>query len=122
MQCCREMVERGVLPDLLLIGAKQNAQAIEQNESIRALQAAGMELRSDGGRGRANGSAGTGMMSAHRSATRLIFPLRTLPSCERWMRGCWRFFLPTMWSADVGCSGLEITFARHATMGGVGCG
>ena len=42
----REMVERGVQPDLLLIGAKQNAQAIEQNESIRALQAAGMELRS----------------------------------------------------------------------------
>ncbi|MGP8260381.1 MAG: hypothetical protein ACLQM6_10565 [Acidobacteriaceae bacterium] len=41
----REMVERGVLPDLLLIGANQNAQAILQNESIRALQAAGMGLR-----------------------------------------------------------------------------
>ena len=40
-----EMVERGVLPDLLLIGAKQNAQAIERNESIRALRAAGMGLR-----------------------------------------------------------------------------
>jgi urocanate hydratase len=41
-----EMVERGVQPDLLLIGANQNAQAIEQNESIRALEAGGMELRS----------------------------------------------------------------------------
>jgi urocanate hydratase len=40
-----EMVERGVLPDLLLIGANQNAQAIVQNEGIRALQAAGMTLR-----------------------------------------------------------------------------
>ena len=42
----REMVERGVLPDLLLIGANQSAQAIQQNESIRALDAAGMALRS----------------------------------------------------------------------------
>jgi urocanate hydratase len=41
----REMVERGVQPDLLLIGANQNAQAIEQSESIHALQAAGMALR-----------------------------------------------------------------------------
>jgi urocanate hydratase len=41
----REMVERGVLPDLLLIGANQNAQAVLQNESIRALQAIGMPLR-----------------------------------------------------------------------------
>jgi urocanate hydratase len=42
----REMVERGVLPDLLLIGVSQNAQAILENESIRALRAAGMGLRS----------------------------------------------------------------------------
>jgi hypothetical protein len=42
----REMVERGVLPDRLMIGANQNAQAIAQNESIRALQSAGMRLRS----------------------------------------------------------------------------
>ena len=41
----REMVERGVLPDLLLIGVSQNAQAILENESIRALRAAGMGLR-----------------------------------------------------------------------------
>jgi len=41
----REMVERGVLPDLLLIGANQNAQAVLQDESIRALQAIGMPLR-----------------------------------------------------------------------------
>jgi hypothetical protein len=40
------MVERGVLPDLLLIGTNQSAQAIVQNESIRALRAAGMGLRS----------------------------------------------------------------------------
>jgi len=41
----REMVERGVLPDLLMIGANQNAQGILQDESIGALQAAGMGLR-----------------------------------------------------------------------------
>ena len=41
-----EMVERGVQPDLLLIGANQNAQAIVQNESIHALEAAEMGLRS----------------------------------------------------------------------------
>ena len=41
----REMVERGVLPDMLLIGVSQNAQAILENESIRALRAAGMGLR-----------------------------------------------------------------------------
>jgi urocanate hydratase len=50
----REMVERGVLPDLLLIGANQNAQAILESKSIHTLEAAGMELRSmvdaDGGR------------------------------------------------------------------------
>jgi urocanate hydratase len=40
----QEMVERGVLPDLLLIGVKQNAQAIMQNKSIHALQA-GSEAR-----------------------------------------------------------------------------
>jgi len=39
------MVERGVLPDLLLIGAKQDAQAILENKSIHALQAAGMTVR-----------------------------------------------------------------------------
>jgi urocanate hydratase len=42
----KEMVERGVQPDLLLIGANQNAQAVQQNESIRAMGAAGMALRS----------------------------------------------------------------------------
>jgi urocanate hydratase len=42
----REMVERGVLPDLLLIGANQSAQAILEDESIRALEAGGMGLRS----------------------------------------------------------------------------
>ena len=42
----REMVERGVLPDLLLIGANQSAQAILEDESIQALQATGMGLRS----------------------------------------------------------------------------
>ena len=41
----REMVERGVLPDLLLMGANQNAQPILVNESIGALRAAGMGLR-----------------------------------------------------------------------------
>jgi urocanate hydratase len=41
----KEMVERGVQPDLLLIGANQNAQAIMENESIHALRAAGMALR-----------------------------------------------------------------------------
>jgi urocanate hydratase len=41
----REMVERGVLPDLLMIGANQNAQAILRNESIGALQASGMHVR-----------------------------------------------------------------------------
>ncbi|HUD22358.1 MAG TPA: hypothetical protein VMQ60_05900 [Acidobacteriaceae bacterium] len=41
----REMVERGVLPDLLLVGANQQAHAIYQDESIGALQAAGMGLR-----------------------------------------------------------------------------
>ncbi len=41
----RELVERGVLPDLLLIGAKQNADSILQEESIQALQSAGMRLR-----------------------------------------------------------------------------
>jgi urocanate hydratase len=41
----REMVERGVLPDLLLVGANQDAQAVLRNESIRALHAAGMGLR-----------------------------------------------------------------------------
>jgi hypothetical protein len=40
------MVERGVQPDLLLIGANQSAQAIVQNESIHALEAGGMALRS----------------------------------------------------------------------------
>jgi urocanate hydratase len=40
-----EMAERGVLPDLHLIGANQPAQAILQHESIHALQAAGMALR-----------------------------------------------------------------------------
>jgi len=39
-------VERGVLPDLLMIGANQNAQGILQDESIGALQAAGMGLLS----------------------------------------------------------------------------
>jgi len=42
----QEMVERGVLPDLLLIGVNQNAQAILQNTSIRALQAVGMAIQS----------------------------------------------------------------------------
>ena len=42
----REMVERGVLPDLLLIGANQNAQAILESKSIHTLEAAGMGLRS----------------------------------------------------------------------------
>ena len=41
-----EMVERGVLPDLLMMGANQNAQAVLRNESIRALQAVGMGLLS----------------------------------------------------------------------------
>jgi urocanate hydratase len=41
-----EMVERGVLPDLLLIGTNQTEEAILQDESIMALRAAGMGLRS----------------------------------------------------------------------------
>jgi urocanate hydratase len=41
-----DMLERGVQPDLLLIGANQNAQAILQYESIRGLDAGGMALRS----------------------------------------------------------------------------
>jgi urocanate hydratase len=41
-----EMVERGVLPDVLLIGAKQNADAILTDKSIGALRAMGMGLRS----------------------------------------------------------------------------
>jgi urocanate hydratase len=40
------MVERGVLPDLLLIGANQNAQGVLQHKSIQALRAAGMMFRS----------------------------------------------------------------------------
>jgi hypothetical protein len=43
-----EMVERGVLPDLLTIGTNQPAQSVLQDESIRALRAAGMVLRSMG--------------------------------------------------------------------------
>ena len=39
-----EMVERGVLPDLLMIGANQNADVILQDENIGALQAVGMGL------------------------------------------------------------------------------
>jgi urocanate hydratase len=62
----KEMVERGVLPDLLLIGAKQNAQAIMENKSIRALEAAGMALRS--------------MVNA--DGERLVRH-RTMPSCKR---------------------------------------
>ena len=61
-----EMVERGVQPDLLLIGANQNAQAILENESIRALESAGMILRS--------------MVSA--TGERLVRH-RTMPSCKR---------------------------------------
>lgn len=45
-----EMVERGVLPDLLLAGAHQQAGPILEDESIQALQAAGMALRLMGGR------------------------------------------------------------------------
>jgi hypothetical protein len=41
----KEMVERGVQPDLLLIGANQPELAILQNESIHALEAAGMASR-----------------------------------------------------------------------------
>jgi len=44
----REMVERGVQPDLLLIGTQQNGDAILRDESIGALQAGGMEVRSSG--------------------------------------------------------------------------
>ncbi len=40
-----EMVERGVLPDLLMIGPNQSAQPILQKSSIRALEAEGMPLR-----------------------------------------------------------------------------
>ena len=53
-----EMVERGVLPDLLLIGANQNAQAILRNESIRALRAGGMGLRSMGNAGEEQSETG----------------------------------------------------------------
>ena len=102
----REMVERGVQPDLLLIGAKQNAQAIEQNESIRALQAAGMELRSmvdaDGeGLGRHR------MMLKRTGCYEAYLSAANVPSCERWTSGCWRFFRPAIWFADVGCSALR---------------
>ena len=54
----REMVERGVLPDLLLIGVSQNAQAILENESIRALRAAGMGLRPMGNAGEEQSETG----------------------------------------------------------------
>ena len=57
----REMAERGVLPELLLIGVNQDAQAVLRNESIQALRAAGMGLLSmvDGGGGRSEtGNAG----------------------------------------------------------------
>ena len=53
-----EMVKRGVLPDLLLIGVSQNAQAILENESIRALRAAGMGLRSMDGANCERGETG----------------------------------------------------------------
>jgi urocanate hydratase len=43
-----EIVERGVLPDLLLIGTGQSAQPILQDKSIRALEVAGMHLRLPG--------------------------------------------------------------------------
>ena len=105
-------------PDLLLIGANQNAQAILQNESIRALQAAGMALRSmvdaDG-----EWLVRHRVISAHSGATRFIFPLRMLPSCERWTSGCWRFFRPTIWFADDGCSALP-QYLRDARSGRVG--
>ena len=39
-----EMVERGVLPNLLLIGMNQPSQPIIENNSIQALQAFGMRL------------------------------------------------------------------------------
>ncbi len=41
----QEMVGRGVQPDLLMIGANQNAGAFLQDENIRAMQAGGMGLR-----------------------------------------------------------------------------
>jgi urocanate hydratase len=40
-----EMVERGVLPDLLLIGPNQSAQPLIQNRSIKALESEGMPVR-----------------------------------------------------------------------------
>ena len=40
-----EMVERGVLPDLLLIGPNQTAQPLIQNRSIQALASEGMPIR-----------------------------------------------------------------------------
>lgn len=40
-----EVVERGVLPDLLMVGMDQPAQAILGNRSVRALGAMGMPLR-----------------------------------------------------------------------------
>jgi hypothetical protein len=40
-----EMVERGVLPELLLVEMDQSAQAILRSESIRALEAMGMTVR-----------------------------------------------------------------------------
>lgn len=40
-----EMVERGVLPDLLLIGPNQSAQPLIQNRSIKALASEGMPIR-----------------------------------------------------------------------------
>ena len=40
-----EVVERGLLPDLLLVGINQSAQPILQNKSIQALEMMGMPLR-----------------------------------------------------------------------------
>jgi urocanate hydratase len=40
-----EAVERGVQPDMLLIGTNQPPESILQNASIRALEAAGMTIR-----------------------------------------------------------------------------
>ncbi len=40
-----EIAERGLLPDLLLIGANQNAQPILQNKSVLSLQTAGMPVQ-----------------------------------------------------------------------------
>ena len=106
----REMVERGVPPDLLMIGANQNADVVLQDESIRTFQASGMPLLP---MVNAEEADRHGKHAPHREN---YLPRRTRSSCERWMSDCWRFFLSTIWFADAGFSVCRSICARRAVV------